>query len=73
MTNRSNPVCPTCGVKNPKHHPCLGYEGECQLCEDPWHQQTADEIRATWPSAITAGVDGFGDTLERAIAERAKR
>lgn len=38
--------CPTCDSPNPAHHPAVQFEGEVHLCENPWHQPTAAEIRA---------------------------
>ena len=40
--------CPRCESPNPKWHPAVQYEGEVELCNHPWHQPTADEIRAKW-------------------------
>lgn len=38
--------CPSCESRNPAHHPATSIGGEVSLCNDPWHQPTAAEIRA---------------------------
>ncbi len=34
--------CPTCDSPAAHLHPAVQHEGECQICNDPWHTATAD-------------------------------
>jgi hypothetical protein len=46
--------CPSCESRNPAHHPATSVGGEVTLCNDPWHQPTAAEIRAKAKDAASS-------------------
>lgn len=44
MSYDDGKICPTCGSPDPKRHPAVAFEGEVEVCKDPFHPLTKDTI-----------------------------